>query len=121
MVDGRPNIQFHDEAVVDPSGNKGRQVQLEQHPEEYREEQRRVNQEDRLDLGKVTAGLISQGCKCRVGQHSVKSSRHIGNVPSISPKIMMGTPIPIYVPEEKVLRWCCRIKSTSAHARIYRQ
>lgn len=36
MINGRPDVEFHDETIVDPRSNESRQVQLEEHSKQYR-------------------------------------------------------------------------------------
>jgi hypothetical protein len=36
MINGRPDVEFHNETIVDPRSNESRQVQLEEHSKQYR-------------------------------------------------------------------------------------
>ena len=84
MVDGRTDVELHDETIVDSGRNKCRQVELKEHSEEDRQEQRRVDQEERLDLRKVSSSLVSQSCTCHELSASQSSGGPIGDAHTLN-------------------------------------
>lgn len=100
MIERSSDIEFHDERIVDACRDVGCQVEFKQHTKQDGKEKCCIDDKEAVPLREKFRHVGLEGCARSVRSFEATMDYR----PWTSARMKMGAPIPIYIPDQNVLR-----------------